>query len=40
MLEDLAKMHNIWIAMALNMGVPYEELGSVKQDSFSFVSQN
>lgn len=34
MLEDLAKMHNIWLAMALNMGVPYEDSQDLVQEMY------
>lgn len=34
MLEDLAKMHNIWVAMALNMGVPYEDANDLVQEMY------
>lgn len=34
MLEDLAKMHHIWVAMALNMGVPYEDSQDLVQEMY------
>jgi hypothetical protein len=34
MLEDLAKMHNIWMAMALNIGVPYSDREDLIQEMY------
>lgn len=34
MLEDLAKKHNIWIAMGLNMGIPHSDIEDVVQEMY------
>ena len=34
MLEDLGKMHNIWVAMSLNLGVPPHMVEDLVQEMY------